>query len=106
MSIKTFFTIIASVGIVFGLGYLLVPAQNGPVFGWNATPDVLLAQHFFGGHLLAWALIGWSARECHELAPLRGILIAGMVGFPAGLITRGSQSETARRGDERFKGLV
>ncbi len=86
MSIKTFFTIISVIGIVFGLGYLLAPAQIAPVFGWNVTPDVLLAQRFLGAHLLAWALIGWFARDDHDAPLLRGVLIAGAVGFPAGLV--------------------
>lgn len=85
MSTKIFFTIISAIGIVFGLGYLLAPAQIAPIFDWKATPEVVLAQRFLGAHLLAWALIGWFARD-YDAAPLRGVLIAGVIGFTAGLV--------------------
>ncbi len=85
MTIRTFFTIISVIGIVFGVGFLLVPEQIGSIYGWKETPDIQLAGRFYGGTLLAWALIGWFARDFRDAAVLRGLLIPCVIGFTAGL---------------------
>ena len=86
MTIKTYFTIISVIGIVFGVGFLLAPAQLGLIYSVNESPDVELAHRFFGGALLAWALTGWFAKDFHDLAALRGILISFAIGHAAGLL--------------------
>ena len=56
MTIKTYFTIISVIGIIFGVGFLLAPGQLGLIYSVKESPDVELAHRFFGGALLAWAL--------------------------------------------------
>ena len=86
MTTKTYFTIISIVGIIFGVGILLAPAQLGLIYNVKESPDVELAQRLFGGALLAWALTGWFAKDFPDFAALRGILISYAIGHTAGLL--------------------
>lgn len=86
MTIKTFMTIVSVIGIVFGAGFLLAPEQFGSIYGWNERPDIQLAGRYFGGTLLPWAIIGWFAKDFRDEAGLRGVLIAGVIGFAIGLL--------------------
>ncbi|MGO8738659.1 hypothetical protein [Rhodoblastus sp.] len=87
MTIKTYFTIISVIGIAFGVGFLLDPLQLGSILGYrDSSPDMALVGRFFGGALLAWALIGWFSKDLHDTVALRGILIAGVIGFTAGVV--------------------
>ena len=86
MTMKTWFTIISVIGIVFGVGFLLVPEQLGSIYGLKESPDVELGQRFFGAALLAWALIAWFAKDFRDAVTLRGVLIASAIGHTAGLL--------------------
>lgn len=86
MTIKAYFRIISIIGIVFGVGFLLAPEQFGSIFGYKETPDVELAQRFFGGALLAWALVAWFGININELTALRGVLIGTLIGHIAGAV--------------------
>lgn len=87
MTIKTYSTIISVIGIAFGIGFLLAPVQLTSIFGYkDSSPDFTLIVRFFGGALLAWALIGWFSKDLHDLVALRGILIGGAVGHVVGVV--------------------
>ena len=86
ITIKTFLAIISVIGIVFGVGFLLAPEQLGPILGHKKTPDVALAHRYFGGALLAWALIAWFAKDFRDLTALRAVLISSAIGHTAGFV--------------------
>jgi hypothetical protein len=86
MTIKTYFIIISIIGVVNGLGFLLAPTQFGPIYGWHETPDIQLAGRYFGGALLAWALIAWFAKDFQDFTAVRGVLIPSVIGHFAGLV--------------------
>lgn len=94
MTIKTYFTITSVIGIIFGIGFLLIPEQlaliYAPTSGYKEPPDTMLAHRLFGGALLAWALVGWFAKDFRDLTAVRGCLIAAAVGHTAGFLVTAS----------------
>ena len=50
MSVKTFFTILAVLAVVHGIGFVLAPEQTGSAYGLEASPSSLLTGRLFGGH--------------------------------------------------------
>jgi hypothetical protein len=84
MTIKTFFAIFAVLALLFGIGFVLAPAQVLSNYGVESSPAIALMSRLFGGTLLAMAVILWSARDFgHEAsrAVLIGFGIADAVNF-------------------------
>jgi hypothetical protein len=85
MTIKTFFAIFAVLSVLFGVGFVLAPAQVLVNYGVESSPAIALMSRLFGGTLLAMAVILWSARDFHDQAALRAVLIglgvSGAVNF-------------------------
>jgi hypothetical protein len=75
MTIKTFFAIFAVLSVVFGIGFVLAPGQVLSNYGVENSPAVALMSRLFGGTLLAMAVIFWFARDIHDEAALRAVLI-------------------------------
>ena len=86
MSVKTFLTIMSIVGLAFGFGNLLFPAQMGALYGMEPARGAEFMARYFGVALLAWATISWFAREFHDESDLRHVLAPSGVAFVAGLI--------------------
>jgi len=80
MDTKLYFTIVAIIGILFGIAFVLVPAQVGVIYGVTPNPAAILDSRFFGSALLAWGVIVWMARDFREDAAIRGVLIGSIVG--------------------------
>jgi len=74
MTIKTFFAIFAVLSLLFGIGFVLAPAQVLINYGVESSPALALMSRLFGGTLLAMAVILWFARDFHG-EPLRAVLI-------------------------------
>jgi hypothetical protein len=85
MTIKTFFTILAVLALVHGIGFVLVPEQVAASYGMAASPTLVLMARLFGAALLALGLIFWFARE-NSSESVRGLLIATAIGDIIGLI--------------------
>lgn len=75
MTIKTFFAIFAVLAVLFGIGFVLAPAQVLSNYGVESSPAIALMSRLFGGTLLAMAVILWCARDFREEAALRAVLI-------------------------------
>jgi hypothetical protein len=75
MTIKTFFAIFAVLSLFFGIGFVVAPGQVLSNYGVENTPAVALMSRLFGGALLAIAVIFWSARDFHDEAAERAVLI-------------------------------
>jgi hypothetical protein len=75
MTIKTFFAIFAVLSVLFGIGVVLTPGQVLSNYGVENSPAVALMSRLFGGTLLAMAVIFWFARDFHDEAALRAVLI-------------------------------
>jgi hypothetical protein len=79
-----FHTIAAIVAILFGVAFVLAPAQVSVVYGLTPNPSSVLSDRFFGSALLAWGVILWLARDFSEAAAIRGVLIGSIVGEVVG----------------------
>ena len=75
MTVRTFFAIFAVLSVLFGMGFVLAPAQVLANYGVESSPAIALMSRLFGGTLLAMAVILWSARDFHDAAALRAVLI-------------------------------
>jgi len=84
MDTKLYLTIAAIVAILFGVGFVLIPANVIPLYGVPLEPHVIMNARFFGSALLAWGVITWFARDFQEWAAVRGVLIGGIVGDVVG----------------------
>jgi uncharacterized protein YjeT (DUF2065 family) len=84
MDSKLYFTIAAIVAILFGVAFVLAPAQVSSVYGLTPNPTSVLSSRFFGSALLAWGVILWLARDFSEAAAIRGVLIGSVVGEVVG----------------------
>jgi uncharacterized membrane protein YeaQ/YmgE (transglycosylase-associated protein family) len=85
MTFKTYMAIISIIGIVFGVGWLLAPEQTAIFYGMKESPELEFSHRLYGGALLAWALIGWFAKDFRDMSALRGVLIPCAIGFIGGV---------------------
>jgi hypothetical protein len=85
MDRELYFTIWAIVAFLFGIAFVLAPAQVSTVYGLMPNPASVLSDRFFGSALLALGVIVWMARNFREAAAIRGVLIGGIVGDVIGL---------------------
>ena len=85
MAVKTFFTIIAVLALVHGVGFVLVPEQVMASYGMASSAATLLMARLFGAALVGLALIFWFARDGSSES-VRAVFIATIVGNTAGLI--------------------
>jgi hypothetical protein len=75
MTIRTFFAIFAVLSLLFGISFVLAPGQVLSNYGIASSPTVDLMSRLFGGTLLAMAVILWCARDFHDEASVRTVLI-------------------------------
>ena len=85
MTIKTFFTIIAVLALVHGVGFVLVTEQVAASYGMATSASTVLMARLFGAALLGLGLIFWFARDGSSES-VRGVLIATIIGNTVGLI--------------------
>ncbi len=87
MTLKLFLSIIAFMGVVHGVAFLIAPDQIAALYGMPASPPVVLMSRFFGGALLAWCGILWAARSFRDEAAIRAVLISTAVAEAIGVLT-------------------
>ena len=83
MSSKLYLTIAAVLAILYGIGFVLIPAKMGELYGVQPQPNAMLNIQYFGSALLALGVIVWFARDL-DWAAVRGVLIGGIVGDVVG----------------------
>lgn len=85
MAIRTFLAILAVLGVVHGVAFLIVPDQVAISYGLPPSAPVALMAKFFGGALIAWCGMLWMARNFRDEAAVRAVLtctaIADAIGF-------------------------
>jgi hypothetical protein len=86
MTIKTFFTILAVLSFLFGVGFVLAPDQVLANYGIEHSPALALLGRLFGGAGLAFGVIFWLARDFLDEAAVRAVLIGGLVGAVVNLV--------------------
>jgi hypothetical protein len=80
MTIRMFFTILAVLSFLFGVGFVLAPDQVLANYGIEHSPALALLGRLFGGALLTLGVILWLARDFRDEAAVRTVLVGGLVG--------------------------
>ena len=95
MTIKTFFTILAVLSFIFGVGFVLAPDQVLANYGIERSPAALL-RRLFGGALLTLGVILWLARDYRDEVAVCAVLVAAVIGDVVNLVvaTRGTLAGT------------
>jgi uncharacterized membrane protein YfcA len=80
MTAKLYLTISAIVAVLFGIGFILIPARMGELYGVVQNGTSILNIRFFGAALLSIAVISWLARDFRDWEAVRAVLIGSVVG--------------------------
>lgn len=87
MALRVFLSTVAFLGLVHGVAFLIAPDQVAILYGMPNSAAVALMARFFGGALLAWCGILWSARSFRDAGAVRSILICTAVAEAIGVLT-------------------
>ena len=80
MTIRMFFTILAVLSFLFGIGFVLAPDQVLANYGIEHSPALALVGRLFGGVLLTLGTILWLSRDFRDEAAVRAVLIGTLTG--------------------------
>ena len=86
MSLNVLFTLNAIVGLLFSLGFLIVPEQLISLYGATLSPVGVIVARLFGALILGFIAILWLARDSGESEARRAIVTGGFVGWGVGFI--------------------
>jgi hypothetical protein len=86
MTAKTFLTISSIFGILYGLGFLLLPGPSIAFYGAEPESHLILLMRYFGSTLLAFGVLEWFAKDFPEWEAVRAVLIAVVVLNAVGLL--------------------
>ena len=86
MKFSTFMVTYAVITAVFGLGFVLAPAQILPIYGVTPDAPLRLIGQFFGAVLISLALLTWLIRNLSDSEARRAIVLALLVGETIGFI--------------------
>jgi hypothetical protein len=97
MTLRSFFTILAVLSLLFGIGFVLAPSQVLANYGIETTPALALMGRLFGGALLTLGVILWFARDFRDEAAVRAVLLGALLGDVVNLVvaTMGTLSGTS-----------
>ena len=90
MNAKLYFTVAAILAVIYGIGFLVIPADLLVLYGTPA-PDarIILTAQYFGVALLGLGLTVWFVRDCPDAATVRGVLIGSAIGDVVGFVITG-----------------
>lgn len=86
MKLSTFLAIASVLALVFGLAFLLVPAQLLSLYGVTLEAAGQWIGRYLGSAFLGLAVLTWFARNAPEGGALRAIVLGGFVLSVTGLI--------------------
>lgn len=86
MKRELFFLVSGIAGILFGVGFLLVPEMSLRTYGVPTEPHNVMQSRYFGSALLAVGLISFMARDTQDAIAIRALLSAGVVSNVAGAV--------------------
>ena len=86
MTLRVFFTILAVLSFLFGIGFVLAPAQVLVNYGIETSPALALLGRLFGGALLTLGVILWFARDFRDEAAVRAVLLGALLGDVVNLV--------------------
>mgnify|MGYP001572507112 CR=1 FL=1 len=86
MKLRTVLVANSVVALLFGLGFLIFPAQVLSVYGLTTDTAGLLVGRFFGAALLGYAVLSWLFRDVGDPEARRAIVLTQFIQFGAGLV--------------------
>ena len=86
MKLKTLLVFNAIVALVYGVGFVLVPATVLTLYGATVSPSANLVGQFFGVTLIGIGLICWLARNVTDPGAQRAIVLAQLIATVIGVI--------------------
>jgi hypothetical protein len=86
MTIIMFFTILAVLSFLFGIGFVLAPDQVLANYGIEHSPALALVGRLFGGVLLTLGTILWLSRDFRDEAAVRAVLAGTVIGSSVNLV--------------------
>ncbi len=86
MKLKTLLVFNAIVALVYGVGFVLVPATVLTLYGATVSPSANLVGQLFGVTLIGIGLICWLARNVTDPGAQRAIVLAQLIATVIGVI--------------------
>ncbi len=86
MKLSNLLILNAAVGLIFGIGFVLVPTTVLGLYGVAASPGTNLAGQFFGATLIGIGLLTWLIRNIADPGTQRAIVLAQLIATVIGLI--------------------
>lgn len=86
MPLRTLLLIAGVLGLVFGLGFLLVPRPMLSLYGVPTDPAVVLMARFFGAALVQVGLVLYLIRDVGDPRTQRGVVIGSFIGSVVALV--------------------
>ena len=86
MKLSTLMVVNTVVAGVFGIAFVLIPWQVLSLYGVQPSPELNYMGQLFGGALLAFAVLTWSARNADASDARKAIVNAMFIGDSIGFI--------------------
>jgi hypothetical protein len=86
MKLKTVLIFNAIAALAFGIGFVLIPATVGGLYGIAQTPSVTFVGQLFGAELIGIGLICWLIRNIADTSFQRAIIISLLISDIVGAI--------------------
>ena len=90
MKLSTLMVINSIIAFLFGIAFVLIPWQVLSFYGIQPSPELNYMGQLFGGALLAFAVLTWTARKTGESdarnAIVKSMFIGDGIGFIVALI--------------------
>jgi hypothetical protein len=86
MRSSTVFLIGAVIALVFGIGFVAMPAYVLSVYGVSGDVATVLMARFFGTALLQIAVTLWALKDTRDAATQRGLAMGGAIAGAVGLV--------------------
>ena len=79
MKISNYLAAFGVLGIVFGLGFFVVPNLTGPLYGIPENQYTVMQARYFGATLLAVGAIYWLSRNTRDDAAICALLKLSLI---------------------------
>ncbi len=86
MKLKTLMTINAIVAIVFGVAFVIVPAQAYSLYDITTSEQLIYMGQLFGAALIGFALLTWMARNATDSDARKAIVLALFISDGIGFV--------------------
>ena len=86
MKLPNFLSIVGVVSVLFGIGFVAVPAEVLAQYGVAADAPTILMSRYFGAALIQIGLLVWLARHIIDSLARGAIVLSGLIGAVIGFL--------------------